>query len=119
MATPVPEADYHGISFRDVQEAAAFLAALSRFLNTPDGSGDLHAVEIWGQSADDAITLFLNDETFNATAGAFGQPPSAETYSGVSMPDDGVLLIGGGSISAWGVEEAEAFLRAQLLNNAP
>jgi hypothetical protein len=115
MVSPVPNADYYAIQFPDYAETAAFLAALSQYLNTPEGSEQRRGVELWGRlGRDQTITLFLNDIGVNAAADAFGQPPSGETYSGLALPTD-CLLLANGRVDVWGIEQAEAYLRTFLI----
>jgi hypothetical protein len=115
MATPIPNSDYRAVQFSGYADAAAFFAALSRYLNAPDSSTAPGSVELWGQvSEESGITFYLNDAALNATTEAFGQPLSGETYPGSTLPFDSILLIGG-QIDALDDEQAEAYLRAQLL----
>lgn len=117
MTTPILNSDYRSLPFVGYAGAAAFLAALSRYLNMPDGSAALGSVEVWGQvSEDNAITFYLNDAALNTTTQAFSQPMGGETYPGDRLPSDCVLLIGG-QIGALNDEQAEAYLRAQLLQD--
>ena len=111
---------YQVMRFDHVAEAAAFVAALSRFLNSPQGGARPHGTEppeVWRRLPVDSgrLELCLNDQAVNAAAAAFGHV----RVTGVLFKDmagtESRLLLGGGQVPSWGLEEAERELLAAQL----
>jgi hypothetical protein len=95
-------------------EAAAFVAALSRFLNSPDaprGGKKKSPIEVWARSpvAAEGVVLFLSDAAQAAADKAFSVP-IGRIIKRASLPDECFLIIEGGVTPAWGAAEASARL---------
>jgi N-acetylglutamate synthase-like GNAT family acetyltransferase len=112
-ATAPSGRDFHVMEFAHHDEAAAFVAALSRFLESPDsGRGPGSGVEVWARSpvSSEGVRLFLSDEALAAAQTAFSPVPVRRTVRGDSLPDESFLIIEGGVTPAWGAAEASAKL---------
>ncbi len=115
MAAPKPDAKYHMLEFTNISEAAAFVAALSRFLSSPSGGKYLRplaAAEVWSHVDGEAgtierIEIYMNGTAIEAEKDVFTRPSWVETLRGDQMPSDCVLLIGAGGGETWGMEEAQ------------
>jgi hypothetical protein len=115
MRSPVPNDQYHVVKFDDPSEAAAFVAALSRFLSSPRGTTETAAsgvIEVWAPSAKTAEVeeLYLSDGALSAAIAGFGQVPLAGVRRGDALSSDCGLMIGGDRPPAWGVDEATRHL---------
>ncbi|MCA0454502.1 MAG: hypothetical protein LCI00_11050 [Chloroflexi bacterium] len=121
MTVPTPAADYTLVQYTDITEAAAFVAALTRYLSSPRGSKYLlpaSTAEVWSYvvgevEAIERIEIYLNVVAVKAVETAFGHLPLSETRRGSQLPADCVQLIGGGGVEAWGVEEAQWHILAE------
>jgi len=121
VAIPTADAEYHLLHYTDINEAAAFVAALSRFLSSPQGSTYFRpsaAAEVWSRvigSADsiEHIEVYLNNSALAAALEAFGGFLGVVTLRGNLMPKDCVALIGAGGAEAWGLEEAQWHLMSE------
>jgi hypothetical protein len=127
--------EFHVMEFVHHDEAAAFVAALSRFLNSPDAphagkpkakskakakskskakakSKSKSPIEVWARSpvASEGVVLFLSDAAQTAADKAFSPVPIGRTIKRASLPDECFLIIQGGVTSAWGAAEASARL---------
>jgi hypothetical protein len=123
--------EFHVMEFVHHDEAAAFVAALSRFLNSPDApragkpksksksksksspkSRLNSAIEVWARSpvAAEGVVLFLSDAAQTAADEAFSPVPVGRTIKRASLPDECFLIIEGGVTPAWGAAEASARL---------
>lgn len=106
---------YHRIDFDTRVEAAAFVAALSRFVTSPQGTAGRDArlpVEIWAYRASsvDRITLYLSDSAVAATTRGFAFPPISESVvSPETIGSDGLLVLSPDS-AALGRDEVLALL---------
>ena len=103
------------MEFAHHDEAAAFVAALSRFLVSPRGGGSggqRPAVEVWARSpiASEGVLLFLSDAAQTAADKAFSPVPIGRTIKRASLPDECFLIIEAGVTPAWGAAEASARL---------
>ena len=115
MAIPTADAEYHLLTYTDINEAAAFVAALSRFLSSPQGSKYFRPsapAEVWSRVLGPAydierIEVYLNASAVAAVTELFLRPPSFEKLRGSQMPLDCISLIGAGGAEAWGLEEAQ------------
>jgi hypothetical protein len=105
---------FHVMEFAHHDEAAAFVAALSRFLVSPRGGsgGRGPAVEVWARSpiASEGVLLFLSGTALDAAKDAFSPVPIVRTVKRESLPDESFLIIEGGVTPAWGAAEASARL---------
>jgi hypothetical protein len=99
---------FHIVDFNRRDEAAAFVAALSRVLSSP--RGDSYAasrVEVWADVAStDRIRLFLSDGAFAIADSAFSPVPVTGTATGDPGAHGHRLIIKGGETPAWGLAEA-------------
>ncbi len=115
MAVPKADAVYHMLEFRDLSDAAGFVAALSRFLSSPRGGRYLRpsaAAEVWSHvegedGTIERVEIYMNGPAIEAEKDVFTSPEWVESRRGDQMPEDCVLLIGAGGSEAWGKEEAE------------
>jgi hypothetical protein len=115
MAAEPRAKEFHVMEFVHHDEAAAFVAALSRFLNSPDaarGTKKKSPIEVWARSpvASEGVVLFLSDAAQLAAEKAFSPVPTAKTIKRASLPDECFLIIEGGVTPAWGAAEASARL---------
>jgi hypothetical protein len=107
--------EFHVMEFVHHDEAAAFVAALSRFLNSPDAPRarkKKSPIEVWARSpvASEGVVLFLSDGAQAAADKAFSPVPIGRTIKRASLPDESFLIIEGGVTPAWGAAEASARL---------
>ena len=75
-----PERNFHVVLFAQPVEAAAFVAAMSRFLNSPQAGSagrSLDAVEVWHGSPErtDRVALYLSDDALRLANDAFPSVP--------------------------------------------
>ena len=101
-------ARYHAIVFPRRQEAAAFVAALSRVLSSPHGQQVAHgAIEVWLESVTgEVVTLCLSPAALVAAQAAFAPVPVASERSDAPRTPGCRLVIGDGAGGAWGILEA-------------
>ena len=102
---------FHVLEFDHHDEAAAFVAALSRFVSSPARAGDPGSVEVWARSPvhRESVKLFLSDRALDAAQTAFSPVPHHKTVSRQALPDECFLIIGDNT-KAWGADEASARL---------
>ena len=113
MRTPTAQATYHVVHFSDGTEAAGFVAALSRFLDSPRWHappGHLD-VEVWSDARATAggVALYLSDGALAATAAGFSSPPVTGSCRGAQLPGESALLLGGDE-GPLGLEDVRGFL---------
>ena len=121
LSAPAPHAarqskEFHVLEFDHHDEAASFVAALSRYVNSPAHiSGEKDALEVWARSPvhRESVKLFLNDGALAAAQAAFAPVPSHKTVSRQSLPDESFLIIGDNT-AAWGADEASARLTQRV-----
>jgi len=113
------------MEFAHHDEAAAFVAALSRLLDSPKAgpppppphppAGRRSPVEVWARSAvaAEGVRLFLSDTALAIAKESFSPVPIVRTIKRASLPDDSFLIIEGGVSPAWGVAEASTRLSRQ------
>ncbi len=103
--------EFHVLEFEHHDEAAAFVAALSRFVSSPSGRADGDSLEVWARSPvhRESVKLFLNQRALDAAQAAFSPLPSHKTVSRQALPDECFLIIGDNT-AAWGADEASARL---------
>ena len=111
LSNPAP---YLVVQRMSLAEGAAFVAALSRYLSSPDGA---HArtladpVEVRAEVGADSVIVLLSSSAYRAAIERFDPVPVAG-----EAPADRVakapLVFGDERIPAWGAAEAEVALRA-------
>jgi GNAT superfamily N-acetyltransferase len=110
-----PDDEFHVLEFEHHDEAASFVGALSRLLESPafaarpDG---VDRLEVWARSpvASEGVRLFLSGDALTAARSGFSPIPVARTLKRSSLPDESFLIIEGGVTPAWGAAEASAKL---------
>jgi hypothetical protein len=110
MTAPAIDRDYHVVSFEDTSDAAAFIAALSRFLCSPVGNWYFEradALEVWSHAAVDVVQLFLSGGALEAASAAFPPVLVDGLRRGAFIPGDSALMIGGERVPAWGLRDVE------------
>lgn len=115
MPTPTADRTYHVVRFERRVEAAAFVAALSRFLDSPRGSAYMaqpYAVEVWIPTPvpSEQVEVYLNDAARNAVIAGFNSVPVIDTRLGAALPPGCTLVLGDGRAPAWGLLDAERHL---------
>jgi hypothetical protein len=103
---------FHVVEFDRREEAAAFVAALSRVLNSPRGDAYAsRAVEVWVDTPSTAsVRLFLSTAALDAAEAAFSPVRVGDSVSRESASRGHRLIIDGGVTPAWGLAEAESQL---------
>lgn len=112
MTAPAIDREYHVVSFEDTSDAAAFVAALSRFLCSPVGNwyfDRAEALEVWSHAAVGVVQLFLSGGALEAASAAFPPVLVEGLRRGEAIPGDSALMIGGERVSAWGMRDVECF----------
>ena len=96
------------LHFEQQTEAAAFIAALSRFVNSPAweaGDPNLAVLELWTDCLHPAgMAVYMNEVTYQAAATAFAPLPPIYTRP---LPDSAEIILRGVHPPAWGREQAE------------
>ncbi len=115
--------EYHLVRFSGRTATAAFIAALSRFLDSPSGRGYMgppEPAEVWIDARVFVawVDVYLNRGALAATRSAFAPVPVTGALPGVLLADGSVLLIGGGRSPAWGMAETERRLGEHLGSTA-
>jgi hypothetical protein len=100
---------FHVVEFDRREEAAAFVAALSRVLNSPRGDTyAAQAVEVWADTGSrESIGLFLSDAALDAAESAFSPVRVGDSVSKESASRGSRLIIHGGVTAGWGIADAE------------
>ena len=114
---PMDDQTFHLMPFAQRNEAAAFVAAISRFLDSPRGAGYVEppgAVQIWSHAgaSHGAIDVYLTADALAAATAAFGAVVGVGTHPDMPLPPDCLLLIGADRAPTWGLEDAERVLGA-------
>ncbi|MFI5310348.1 MAG: hypothetical protein ACHQQ3_03880 [Gemmatimonadales bacterium] len=96
-------------------EAAAFVAALSRFVASPTGMNGMkpsHSVEVWALSPANSehVSLYLSQGAREAAARAFPPGPITRGSSSGERPRQAVLVLDGHAPRAMGLYEAQRSL---------
>ena len=107
------QAQFHAITFGYKVEAAAFIAALSRYLVSPAGAHYRAAhphveVRAFADSLDQ-VTVYLSDAALGAARTAFS-PVVGDVARGAVPPIGCLVVIRAGKLCAFGLEEAEGRL---------
>jgi len=116
ILAPTPDVEYHHVQFANLNESAAFIAALSRVLNSPAGSRQT-ASELWICREERArnVNVYLNRQALDCTIQAFGQPNVVGTYEGRAITGECSLLFGHVPLKALGMEDAKRILGKILI----
>jgi GNAT superfamily N-acetyltransferase len=111
QATQKKSDPFHVLEFDHHDEAAAFVAALSRFVSSPASAREAESVEVWARSPvhRESVKLFLNDRALDAAQAAFSPVPEHKTVSRQALPGECFLIIGDNT-TTWGADEASARL---------
>lgn len=112
MSAPLTSGPYHLVKCDRTEEAAALIAALSRFLDSPPGAVAPGAVvEIWATVSGDpqGVTLYLSPAAFAALQQAFPPVPVVAICPGAARPSSAILLLGGHTRRAMGMEEVHRY----------
>jgi hypothetical protein len=109
-----PDQIFHVVIFTQPVEAAAFVAALSRFLNSPQ-AGPLDAVEVWHGLTErtDRVALYLSEEALRMANDALPTPPVAGTIRFDAIPANRTIVLKGGHTAAMGMVDAQDLLAAR------
>jgi hypothetical protein len=107
--------EFQVMEFARHEEAAAFVAALSRFLNSPQGSryaGREAVAEVWAESPEQgkAVHLFLSEGALVAAEAAFSPVRTERAVTREALPVASFLVIEGGKTPSWGAADAAARL---------
>ncbi len=113
-----PERNFHVVLFAQPVEAAAFVAAMSRFLNSPQAGSagrSLDAVEVWHGSTErtDRISLYLSDDALRLANDAFPSVPVTSTILFDALPSNRTIIVKGGHTAAMGMVDAQDLLAAR------
>ena len=114
-ASQAPNGAFHRCAFADRAQAAAFVAALSRFVAGPRGTPYRDAsrgAAVWScaRSDSDAVDLYLSDAALRATIDAFAAPNVLEVVDFAALPAECALLFTG-AMPARGMDQADDQLR--------
>jgi hypothetical protein len=115
MSASASDDTYRQLHFPHRREAAAFVAAISRFLHSPRGEQYLSppgAAEIWSHAPHPhgAVDVYLNPRALAAATAAFAPVIVAGTHPAAELPAHCAQMIGAAHAPAWGLEEAERAL---------
>ena len=107
--------DVHVVEFVGTTEAAAFVAALSRFVNSPRGSAcgaDLDSVAVWARSVATrgAVDVYLSGDALKAASAAFAPVPIVRVHRGLEDVGGCVSLIGPRPTPSWGLDDVKRLL---------
>jgi hypothetical protein len=111
--------DYHVLEFDNTTEAASFVAALSRFLNSPVGSTYVDSngsVQVFSSVAEprsdrsEWVEVFLSSEALDAACAAFAPVLVSGRRRGDKLPADCTLVVDGYHVPPWGLTEVEDIL---------
>lgn len=119
MTAPSLDRVYHVLEFDSTTEAASFVAALSRFLNSPVGSTYVDSdgsVQVWSSVAESRpdrrewVEVFLSSEALDAASAAFAPVLVSGRRRGDELPADCTLVVDGYHVPPWGLTEVEDIL---------
>ena len=118
MRAPEPDRNYHLLSFAEADEGTAFIAALSRFIDSPRGSSYAARAdqpEVWTHRpvSGSNLELFLSDSAFDAAVAGFGVMPLVATRVGSILPSSCSLALGEGRSGARGVDDVRQAVTPQ------
>lgn len=112
MSASSANPEYHSITFESIAEAAAFIAALSRVLNSPRSSLNTGPVEIWFSFSAPRVLVYLSDAAKNAAARAFAPLPPTRACNRADFAPATRLILDSDHLPAWGSQEAERAILA-------
>jgi hypothetical protein len=98
---------FHALTFGARSEAAAFVAALSRFLASPAGAAFRPSAEVLALDSDGAVEVFLSEAALDAANSVFA--PLAGVLPRATLPPASRVVIDGRT-PPLGLEEAESLL---------
>jgi hypothetical protein len=106
---------FHPLRFGSTDEAAAFIAALSRALNSPErvaAARTAGSVEVWidRDPSQTAAVVYLSDAALDAAVAAFPPVPVQTGVSKDRLPARCRQVIGGGQHPSWGMAEVQRLL---------
>jgi hypothetical protein len=112
------QVEFHTLAFAHHDEAAAFLAALSRFLYSPQGAvpqASTSAPRVWASApaSEEGAQLFLNDSALRAAEEAFSPIHTSKVVREAALPRGSFLIIEAGRTPPLGAEQASAGLKAR------
>lgn len=99
---------YHAIAFTSPEEAAGFIAALSRKLGSPEASLDRESpgvVEVLARTTATAVEVYLSGPAFAAAHHAFSPLPESREINRNAIPLDRTLIIDGMNPVAMGMDD--------------
>ncbi|MBA3646519.1 MAG: hypothetical protein H0W63_10105 [Gemmatimonadaceae bacterium] len=108
----MPEARYHMLEFTVIDEAAAFIAALSRQLESPACTTQRENAEIWAKVSDDlqVTAVYLSDGALAAMIDRFTTRRTAAQATPVDFARSAAKLIVGPASHAFGRDDILAHL---------
>jgi len=111
---------FHPLRFASTDEAAAFIAALSRALNSPDRvavAKTTGSVEVWIDRAPSqaAAVVYLSDAALDAAVAAFPPVPVLTAVLNDMLPAGCRQVIGGRQHPSWGMAEVQRLLATLAL----
>ena len=111
------QTEFHTLDFEHHDEAAAFLAALSRFLYSPRGAiprASSVSPKVWASApaSQEGAKLFLNDSALRAAEEAFSPIHTTRIVGEAALPTGSFLIIEAGCTPPMGSAEASAGLKA-------
>ena len=117
MRSPTASQHYHIARFDRTIDAAAFVAALTRYLDSPRSGGRRSAgdtIEVWSDAehTHTGFELYLSDDAVAATRESFAAPPLSGTRTGESLAADCALVVGMGAPPLTEATAAKAHLDA-------
>jgi hypothetical protein len=106
------------VDFARVDEAAAFIAALSRFLASPSGElfvkeGERIEVSSLLDLVTERVAVFVSASAWRAANAAFPSLPPTKTRARDDLPAERMRLIDGRSVKPMGFEEVRRRLTTQ------
>jgi hypothetical protein len=118
LRSKVPEVkrdnEFNVVEVAHQEEAAAFVAALSRLLDSPAGrpfTTRQLLVEVWAASPDsEPVLLFLSKTALAAAESAFSPVLVERTVNRTALPAGSFRVIEGGKTPPWGLHDAAARL---------
>ena len=98
MTLGFPTNMYHCIAFDELDEGAAFIAALSRYLSSPSGSRpgtSTSSVEVFAATMPESrrLMVYLSDVALQATIAGFGQPAVVGLCAGDALPTHRIAIL--------------------------
>jgi len=102
---------YHLVVHKRVSEAAAFVAALSRWINSPNsGIRPDDEIEVWTALSGTNCIIYLDDAALVTASAKFAPVP----VSGTGAPPDDAMELIIGKCDAMGVEEVKLMIEGAV-----